>query len=490
MSKKFLPLILLYGFILGCAFVAKGLLRPFVRLILYSWIFVVVYIFKRFSPQRALIISFLVAVLFLPETGIVIRNDFVINKTTATSIGAILATLIYYPNYLLSFRPGLLDIPVIIWILSIIPSQVTNGLSVTTPMIQNILVWLVPYLLGRIYLRNLSDLNQLAIGIFIGGLIYAPLSLFENFKTPNLHLWVYGSPARIGSYLQTFRLGGYRPTIFMEHGLAVGMWMMAATLIGVWLWQMKVLPKKIWNYPTSWIIGGLVFVFIQVRSTGAYYYILLGLLVLLAAKFARTAIPLALIALISVSYVSLGATGQLYQIPQVREFMYSGTTDAAEEREGSLRFRLQNEELLSDHARQRFVLGWGQGAGRNRVFNEEGEDISVTDSIWIIEFGVRGIIGLYGFCLTFLLPALSFAFFRYPAYTWRFPKVAAAASLAIILVLYVWDSALNAFPNAIYTLASGGLATVVMKPREKLNSQPLRSSVRSQPLLPARSYRA
>lgn len=490
MSKKFLPLILLYGFILGCAFVAKGLLRPFIRLILYSWILVVVYLFRRFPPQRALIISFLIAVLFLPETGIVIRNDFVINKTTATSIGAILATLIYYPNYLSSFRPGLLDIPIIIWILSIIPSQLTNGLSVTTPIIQNILVWLVPYLLGRIYLRNLSDLNQLAIYIFLGGLIYTPLCLFENFKTPNLHLWVYGIPARIGSYLQTFRLGGYRPTVFMNHGLAVGMWMMAATLVGVWLWQMKVLPKKLWNYPTAWIIGGLVFVFIQVRSTGAYYYILLGLLILLAAKFARTAIPLVLIALISFSYISLGATGQLYQIPQVRDFMYGGTTNASEEREGSLRFRLQNEELLSEHARQKFVLGWGQGAGRNRVFNEKGEDVSVTDSIWIIEFGFRGIIGLYSFFSVLLLPALSFAIFRYPAHTWRIPKVAAAASLAVILVLYAWDSALNAFPNAVYILASGGLATVAMKPREKLSLKQSYLPARSQPLLPARSYRS
>jgi len=489
MFKKILPLLLLYGFIFACAFVTRGILKPFISLILYGWILVVIYLFKKFPPERALIIAFIVAVLFLPESRIVIRNNFEINKTTATSIGTILGTLIFHSNYLASFRPGLLDLPMLVWVVSIFISQNDNNLSVTTPLIQHFLVWVTPYLLGRLYLNKLSQLQQLAIAIFIGGLIYAPLSLFENFKTPNLHLWVYGVPARVGSYLQTFRLGGYRPTIFMNHGLAVGMWMMVATLLAIWLWQMKVLPRKLWKYPTAWTVIGLIIVFIQVRSTAAYYYLALGLAILFAVKWARTAIPLALIAAISLSYVTLGATGHLYEIPQVQNFMYGGSTNASENREGSLRFRMQNEEILAEHARTKFISGWGVGPN-SRVYDEKGNDITTTDSIWIIQFGSRGIMGLYGFFLSILLPALGFAFYRYPAYTWRIPKVAAAASLAAVLVLYAWDSALNAFPNAVYVLASGGLATVVMKPRERLTEE---SSPRSLPpvkkLLPARIHR-
>ncbi len=478
------PILVLYGFIFLFAFVLRGVLNPLVPLILQGWILVVIYLFKRYPPQRALLIVFVFAVLFLPEYKLQIRSDLAITKTTATVLGTLLSTGIFYPNYLFSFRPGLLDIPILIWMLAAIPSQILNGLSPVTPVIQHMLVWGLPYLLGRIFIKNLADLQQLAIAIFLGGLLYAPLCLLENFKTPNLHFWIYGFSARGGdSYLQTFRLGGYRPTVFMEHGLAVGMWMMAATLIAIWLWQTKAIPRKLWNYRTSLIVLILLFVFTQTRSSGAYLYGIVGILSFLLAKWWRTALPLLLVASISVSYVSLAAVGRLYEIPQVREYMYQTTDDDStiESRQNSLRFRMQNEEILSKHARNRFVFGWGQGGGRNRVYNEEGRDITVTDSIWIIEFGYRGIIGVAGFFLTLILPAMGFIL-RYPARTWRLPKVAAAASLATVLVLYSWDSALNAFPNPVYMLASGGLATVAMKPQEVLDDR------RSQLIAPSKRH--
>src|SRR5207253_8876206 len=114
-------------------------------------------------------------------------------------------------------------------------------------------------------------LRRLAIGIFAGGMVYVPLCLLEMRIAPTLHLRVYGYHARV-DFSQTMRYGGYRPTVFLEHGLWVGMWMMAATLLGIVLWRTKVI-KKLWNYPINWLLLVLFVTFILVKSTGAYLYL-------------------------------------------------------------------------------------------------------------------------------------------------------------------------------------------------------------------------
>ena len=73
------------------------------------------------------------------------------------------------------------------------------------------------------------------------------------------------------------------------------------------------------------------------------------------------------------------------------------------ERAESLQFRFEQERLLLDHAWKRVWFGWGR-FGRNRVYNEEGKDISVTDGRWIITMGSFGFVG---FAAEFGLLALS-----------------------------------------------------------------------------------
>ena len=63
--------------------------------------------------------------------------------------------------------------------------------------------------------------------------------------------------------------------------------------------------------------------------------------------------------------------------------------DIDQARAQSLAFRFSHEDVLLEHARERPVFGWGSW-GRNRVFNEQGQDVSVSDGTWIIEFGVGG----------------------------------------------------------------------------------------------------
>ncbi len=62
------------------------------------------------------------------------------------------------------------------------------------------------------------------------------------------------------------------------------------------------------------------------------------------------------------------------------------------DRAGSLQTRFDSEQLLLEHAHERFVFGWGR-YGRNRTYGEGGGFTSTTDGYWIIVIGTFGLVG-------------------------------------------------------------------------------------------------
>ncbi|MDJ0571652.1 MAG: O-antigen ligase domain-containing protein [Pleurocapsa sp. MO_192.B19] len=443
-------------------------MSPQAQVVILAWIPFVFHVFKRFPPQKAVIISFIVAWLFLPQR-VAFALPLIPNyeRLSATCYGILLTTFFYDAKRFRSFKFGWLDWPMTIWCLCAFASSISNGLGVydgLSASLARIVAYGVPYFIGRIYLNNLEGMRQLAIGIFLGGLVYIPFCLLEVAISPQLHRMVYGYHG-IVQFSQSIRYGGFRPNVFMQHGLSVGMWMMAATLIGIWLWQANVIDK-ICGFPIVWFVPVLFVTFVLVKSTGAYIYLLYGIVILFAAKWLRTAMPLLVLIVMISSYILMGATGSL--TGERSDKIVAITQDiTSPDRAQSLEFRLDNEELLGEKARQRAILGWG-GWNRNRVFDYDylGElvDITTTDSLWIIAFGVNGVIGLFAVFGSSLLPAFSFFWFRYPAHSWSNPKVAPAAMLATITTLYMLDCTLNNQPNPVFTLASGGIAGLVLSP--------------------------
>ncbi|NEP13286.1 MAG: O-antigen ligase domain-containing protein [Symploca sp. SIO2C1] len=431
------------------------------QLALIAWFPIVLYLFMRFPPQRAVIISFVVAWLFLPQRAAFILPgipDY--DKLSATCYGILLATLIYDAQRITSFKLGWLDLPMLTWSIAPFLSSISNGLGwydgVSNALNQTVSYGL-PYFLGRIYLNNLPGLRKLAVAIFIGGLVYAPLCLFESRMSPQLHFMVYGYHG-IRQFGQGVRLGGFRPSVFMQHGLSVGMWMMAATLIGIWLWQSKVL-KKLWGIPMSVLVAFLAISFVMVKSTGAYIYLGYGVLTMLVAKWMRTALPILFLTVSLFFYFYQNALTETYITDQAVTFL---SEVLPQERIESLVYRFDNEEILVDKARERVVFGWG-GYGRNRVYDSEGNDITTTDSLWIIAFGINGLVGLTAITCSLLLPTASFCLSGFPISSWLKPKVAPAAVLGVVVTLYMLDCSLNNQPNPIYTLTSGGIAGLVMQ---------------------------
>ena len=436
-----------------------------VYLVMCAWIPVVLYLFQRLPVQRALVISFIGAWLFLPQAAFTVIGLPDITKMSITCYGILLATFIFDASRFKAFHLHWMDLPVVIWCLCPIASSLSNGLGAYdgfSTALEQTVTWGFPYFLGRLYLGNLNGIHQLARGILVGGLVYMPLCLIEVRLSPQLHYWIYGFHAH--SFAQTIRYGGFRPTVFMQHGLMVGMWMMSATLIGFWLWKAGTL-KELWGIPIYWYVLALVITFVLVKSTGAYALLLLGVVLLFIVSWWRTALPLLLLVALLSGYLYLGGTGGLG--PQQTEQLVTVAAQVTNpDRAQSLAFRLQNEYQLSERARQQPIFGWG-GWGRARIKDRFGRSRSITDSLWIIAFGNFGIVGLTSVMSVLLLPVVSLLWLRYPVTTWSHPMVAPVAALTVILLLYALDCLVNAHINPVFTLAAGGLSGLVVQQHPK-----------------------
>lgn len=437
-------------------------MTPQAQLAMILWLPIILYLFKKFPPTKAMIVSFLGGLLFLPQKAgfkLPLIPDY--QGMIATCYGILIAILIFDSQIFSKFKPSWIDIPIILFGVSPLLSSLSNGLGLydgINASISQLTQWAMPYFLGRLYLNNFSGLKELAINIVKGGLLYVPLCLYEIRMSPQLHRIVYGYFPH--SFAQTSRYDGWRPQVFMQHGLMLGLFMMTATLVAIWLWQGKVI-KEIWRIPIIWVIVILFITFVLIKSTGAYVLMIAGLMIMVCAKFLRLNLPLILLMISILTYLAIASTGNFNG-----DQLVSLTTNlTSSERAESLEFRFDNEQLLGERARERILFGWG-GWGRNRVFEEnwkgEIEDITVTDSLWIIVLGVNGLFGLITLITSLLLPVFYFAVIRYPAKTWFYPQVTSAAVLGISLTLFVVDCLVNAMFNPIFPLISGGLSGLVI----------------------------
>ncbi|KAM3097036.1 O-antigen ligase domain-containing protein [Phormidesmis sp. 146-35] len=430
-----------------------------IPLVLFGWIPIVLFLFKHLPPQRALIISFITAYLFLPVYDYLIPGLPSYGKMSATCYAVVIAVLFFDIDRFKSFRFSLVDIPIALWCLCHVASSLNNGLSLYDGFraaSERFAVWGVPYFFGRVYLNSLVGLRALAVGIFAGGLVYAPLCLFEFKMSPQLHRKLYGIDVNSYAFVQSIRKGGYRPYLFNVHGLSVALWMSAVTIIAIWLWQSGAI-KRFWNISMGWLVGTLFGLMVLIQSTGALLYVLLSIAVLSTVKWLRTSILVVLLVVVIPFYLYVAATGS-FNGDQITQFFSSAVNP---DRADSLQFRLNQEKALVVKARERMIVGWA-GWGRSRIVDEWGQDASVTDSWWVITFGVNGALGLACGTTVVLLPVLMFVGY-YPARTWLHPKVAPSAAISLVLVFYMVDNLVNAMAMPVFVLGIGGLSGLMAR---------------------------
>lgn len=410
---------------------------------LFGWPVVASLFFLVLRPRRAVVTILVLGWALLPVAGYAIEEVPDYDKATSLSVSLVLGTLIFDSRRWTTWRPRWLDGVVLLFCLVPLASSVSNGLGVYDGLAATtgtLLRWGVPYLIGRLYFRTEGDLRTLAAGIVLGGALYIPLCLYEIRMSPQLHTMVYGYHQH--QFAQTRRLGGWRPVVFMQHGLAVGMWMASASLLAAGLAASGARPRLL-GVPTPWVAAVLIFTTVLVKSAGALILLFVGLLMALLIWATRQRALAYGIILSSLLYVLVRATG-----------IWSGSEAIeasrwiSESHSGSLRVRLENETLLIEHALQRPWLGWA-GWGRNRPPEHGGV---VTDGLWVIVLGQHGIIGLSSLIGVIIMPAV-LALRRARARRDLLPIF-----LAILLGLYMIDCLLNAMFNPLMISVAGGLA--------------------------------
>lgn len=419
-------------------------------IVLFGFVPLGLAMFRLYRPHVACLLALLISAMFLPE-----RTEFdlpllpPLSKHTMGTLVALAGCAWAAPRRILprNLREKS-DWVLLALLLSALATALTNGESTKTVFgslqglsvrdaismaVRDLLWFVVPFYLGRNLVRSPRELRTVLSMLAGAGLIYAILVLYESRMSPQLHKMVYGfHPNNFGKSL---RLGGYRPMVFMQSGLAVAIFMLTSTMAGFALARARLSSR--WM-PSRAAAALLAFALVVCRSLGTLLYaaFVLPVLVLLSRRGLRAAI-LGLALLVSV-YPALRAL-HLFPTESIVSLASKINADRAE----SLGFRFENENEIVDRSGQKLLFGWG-GYDRSMVSVKTGYLIRAADGFWVIQLGQRGVVGL-GLTIGLLVWPLFRAVRRLPRVT--DPRAhALLGGLALIVAIRAFDM----MPNGMY----------------------------------------
>lgn len=380
-------------------------------IVVISWPLIAIWLYRTKSIQVATLWIILGGFMFLPaKTGIDLPLIPPLGKSTMPILSALIG-IILVKSKKISYRSnyGWVKVLLLVFILSpfitvllnddqvnvggrILPGlTLHDAISVTV----NQLLFILPLLFGRQFFRTYEQQLLMFKTLVIAGLGYSVLMLFEIRMSPQLHTMLYGYFPH--SFAQQARDGGFRPVVFMGHGLWVSFFASIVVVAATTLWNNS---EKIRNFSPSVISIYLLTVLILCKSMASIVY---GFFALLTLRMISNRLQLK-IAIVLVVITLLYPTMSILKIFPHDRVVEIANSYMDVERAQSLDYRFDNEKTLLQRAQKRFFFGWG-GWGRSRVYdNVNGNDISVTDGRWVITFGQWG---WFGFIAEFGLLAMT-----------------------------------------------------------------------------------
>lgn len=447
---------------------------------MFGWIFVTISLFNRRTAAEAATIAVIGGFLLLPAMSYNLPGIPNYTKTTSTALGIILGGLISGESRNHSPRLSALDIPVLVLcFVSPLVTSLLNGLGPyngLSDIVQTCLNWGVFYWAGRAYFSDPASVRTLTRGIALGGLAYFPAILFEVRMSPQLSNMFYGFFPH--SFAQHYRYGGFRPIVFMSHGLMVALWMAVSATVLFWFWRSRQY-RTIGVVPVSLASIGLIGAAILCKSGNGWVFTILGLASYAYYGKSGSTAAFRLLFLMIPLYMAVRITN-LIPTSLVQD-LASSVFDP--ERIDSLNWRLLQEDLFGAHSLRRPWFGWG-GFGRNwPVDPSTGEHlIQMVDSLWIILFSGSGFVGLGASYLSLWLgpwKALgSYGRSRKEGIgeTGEAGDLYAldAVLLCLVVCFFMLDSLLNAMVSPVYILCSGALTThyLIRKNPERATGSP------------------
>lgn len=431
-------------------------------LALAVWPLVTVVLFKKLPPGRAVIATLLVGYLFLPEPPA--GFDFPLlpplTKHTIPALSALVMWFFLYPQHFnLMPRSTVAAGLLMLFVLSPLATTLSNMFPIywgefyiqaltlkdaIAYVIQQILL-VIPFLLARRFLSEAEDQRDLLFAFMIGGLIYSLPMLLEIRLSPQLNMWIYGYYQH--DFAQTIRFGGFRPMVFLYHGIWAAFFLLMAILSAFALWKTE-------HGKSQWKLLGIALyltaVLVLAKSLGAWIFAaaLIPTLVLLGSRWQmRLAVCIAAFA---ITYPAMKGVGLF---PESAVLQAAESIDA--ERAASLEFRFNNENRLLERAKEKALFGWGS-YDRNQIMNPTNGVIeTITDGRWIILIGQFGWLGfLAEFGLLVLPIFLLWREVRYRDPEHYSPLI---VPLSVILAVNVFDMLPNATLTPLTWLMAGAL---------------------------------
>lgn len=369
-------------------------------LALLSWPLVTVVLWQRLDPARALIWTILGAYLILPPSQAVIALPGLpdLDKYSISNLMA-LACAVFLLKDRVSFLPEswLGRCLVGLYVFSPFATVLTNDDPVVGPglwlpgmtlydslsVVVGQAITITPYFLARRYLATPYAARAMLVALVAGGLAYVPPMLVEARLSPQINIWVYGFFAH--DFSQAVRFGGYRPMVFLPHGLWLALFVLMAFLSALTLARLTPAADRV-----KWVGFALILALALVlaRSVGPMFYaVALTPMILLAGPRAQVLLAGGLAALV-IAYPLLRGL-HLVPIDTVMALAHGISAERAQ----SFEFRVMNEEALLAHGAARPLFGWG-GYGRNLLHDPvTGRALSVSDGMWIIRLGMNGWMG-------------------------------------------------------------------------------------------------
>ncbi|WOI58398.1 hypothetical protein [Palleronia sp. LCG004] len=448
-------------------------------LALLAWPAVTAIVFAKYRIPVAIIVSITAGYLLLPSGFSV---DFpmlpALNKDSIAAVSAIFCALFAW-NRISGLAPGahraamspdmagiqpgwlptspLLRILLLALLIGAFLTVLTNGDAQFTgarwlpgmklydafSLILGVGMMVLPLLLARKFLASPEAHRTLLLLLVLAGLCYSLLALYEVRMSPQLSRMVYGYFPH--SWVQHLRGNGYRPIVFLSHGLLVSLFFCMTTLAAAALIKTEGRERRAFGIVA---FGWLAMTLVLSKSLGV---------ILITAVL----VPLILLSGRRIQIIVAAAiAGTILAYPMLRgidvvpvDRLITALETRAPDRASTFNTRVVNEDQLLDKTAERPLFGWG-GYARNRVYDERGRDITITDGYWIIIVGQGGWVRYLSEFGLLTLPIMLLAFRRRKTGGGFEP---ATCAVALILAANLIDLIPNAGITPLTWLMTGAL---------------------------------
>ena len=409
----------------------------FAYLMLVIWPVVAWQFYRHMPPAQALLWTILGGYMALPPVVAInfpMVPDF--DKFSVANLSALLAVLFLLKERFNFWPKNLLfQILMVLYVAGPFVTVLTNSeaLYFQTKSVPGLrfydsfaavttqLIFLLPYFMARKYLSSPEGMEKILYVLVMAGFIYSIPMLFEVRFSPQLNVMIYGFFQH--DFSQAIRFGGFRPFVFMPHGLWVAFFAFMCLMAATWRLRSSAFNQRTVRLITFAAMAGILFI---CKSAGSMIYgILLVPVVLILPLRAQMMVATAAVCIV-VTYPMLRGL-DLVPVDAIVKQAYA--FDA--ERGASLEFRVMNETLLLERAQEKSLFGWG-GYGRNFLHDLQTGEISlIADGGWILTLGVYGWVGYVSEFGLLAIPVLLF---------WREtrkldPKKISGAAVTVALIL-------------------------------------------------------